>query len=117
MTTVFLDRKGRLTVEFMQQWSAMIEAYCETLKKLCRAIQNKRYGMLTSSVVLLHDNALPHTAACTLALLEHFDWELFDHPPYSPNLAPSNYNQFAYLKNFLITQYFNNNELMGGVKI
>jgi hypothetical protein len=41
-------------------------------------------------VVLLHDDARPHasTAARTGALLEHFNWELFDHTPYSPDLAP-----------------------------
>jgi hypothetical protein len=61
--------------------------YCETLKKLLRTIENKRHGMLTYGVVLLHDNACPDTAACTQALLEHFNWELFDHPPYSPFLA------------------------------
>jgi hypothetical protein len=46
--------------------------YCETLKKLRRAIQN-RCGMLISSVliVLLHDNARPHTAARTRAVLEN----------------------------------------------
>jgi hypothetical protein len=36
--------------------------------------------MLTHSVVLLHGNAHPNTVARTLALLEHFNWELFDHP-------------------------------------
>jgi histone-lysine N-methyltransferase SETMAR len=65
-----------------------------------RAIQNKRHGMLTYSVVP-HDNACPHTAARTRALLEHFNWELFDHPPYSTDLAPSNYHLFTYLKNWL----------------
>jgi transposase len=50
--------------------------------------------MLTSGVALLHDNACQHTAACTQALLEHFNWELFDHPPYSPDLAPSDYHLF-----------------------
>jgi hypothetical protein len=47
--------------------------------------------MLTSGVlvVLLRDNTGPHTAARTQALLEHFNLELFDHPPYKPNLAPS----------------------------
>jgi hypothetical protein len=63
--------------------------YCETWKELHRAIQNKRHGMLTSGVVLLHDSARPHTAAHSQALLEHFNWELFDHPPCSPHLAPS----------------------------
>jgi hypothetical protein len=44
-------------------------------KKIRRAIQKKGRGMLTSSapVVLLHDNARPHTAARTRALLDHFD--------------------------------------------
>jgi transposase len=45
-----------------------------------------------------HDNAHAHTAAHILALLEHFNWELFDHPPYSPDLAPSGYHLFICLK-------------------
>jgi hypothetical protein len=61
---------------------------------------------------LLHDNVLPHTAACTPALLEHFNWELFDHPPYGPALAMSNYHLFTYLKNWLRSQRFSNYELM-----
>jgi hypothetical protein len=55
--------------------------------------------MLTSGVVLLHNNALSHSAARTRALLEHFNWELFDHPPYNTDLAPSDYHLFTYLKN------------------
>jgi transposase len=72
--------------------------------------------MLTYGVVLLHDNVCPHTAACPLALLEHFNWELFDHLPYSPDLAPSDYHLFTYLKNWFGSQCCNNNELMEGVK-
>jgi transposase len=81
-------------------------------------IQNKMHGMLTYDVgvVLLHDNARPHTAARTRALLEHFNWELFDHPPYSPDFAPSDYHLFIYLKNWLRSQRFNNIKLMEGVK-
>jgi histone-lysine N-methyltransferase SETMAR len=45
-----------------------------------------------------------------------FSWELFDYPPYSPDLAPSDYYLFTYLKNRLGSQRFNNNELMEGVK-
>jgi histone-lysine N-methyltransferase SETMAR len=58
--------------------------------------------------VLLHDNVHLHTV-CTQALLEHFNWELSDHPPYSPDLALSNYHLFTYLKNWLGSQRFNNN--------
>jgi hypothetical protein len=57
-----------------------------------------------------------YTADCTWALLEHFNWELFDYLPYSPDLAPNNYHLFTYLKNWLWSQRFNSNELVEGVK-
>jgi hypothetical protein len=75
--------------------------------------------MLISDVVLFHDNARSpiSTAAHTRALLEHFNWELFDHHRYSHDVAPSDYRLFTYLKNWLRSQRFNNNEeLMEGVK-
>jgi hypothetical protein len=84
-------------------------------KKLHRAIQSKRRGMLTHGVVLLCDNARSHTAARTRALLEYLNWELFD-CPYSHDLATSDYHLFTYLTNWLGSQRFNNNELMEGVK-
>jgi hypothetical protein len=50
-------------------------------------------------------------------LLEHFTWELFDHPTYNPDLAPSDHHLFTYLKNWLGLQRFSNNEeLTEGVK-
>jgi transposase len=105
MATVFWERRGVLMVEIMQQGTTTSEVYCKTLKKLCRAIQNKRRGMLTYGVALHHDNARLHTAAHTQALPE-----LFDHMPYSPDFAPIDYNLFTYLKNWLQSQCFNNNE-------
>jgi transposase len=75
--------------------------------------------MLISGVVLLHDNARPHarTAARTRPLLEHFNWELFHHPPYSPDLAPSDHHLFSYLNNWSRSQHFNSNEdLIEGTK-
>jgi histone-lysine N-methyltransferase SETMAR len=121
MASIFWDMKGMLMVKFMKQGTTITsEVYCETLKKVRRAIQNKRCGMLTSGVlvVLLHDCACPHTATRTGALLEPFNWQLFDHPPCSPFLTPSNYHLFTYLKNWLGSQCFNNNEeLMEDVKM
>jgi hypothetical protein len=40
---------------------------------------------------------------------------LFDHPSYSPDLTPSDYHLFVYLKYWLRSRRFNNNELMEGV--
>ena len=72
--------------------------------------------MLTKGVVLLHDNARSHTAGRTNAFIKLFNWEIFDHPPYSPDLAPSDYHLFAKMKVWLATQRFRTNEeLMDGV--
>jgi hypothetical protein len=102
METIFWDRKGVLMVEFMQQGTTITsEVYCmRKTEKLHRTIKNKRLGMLTSCVMLLRDNARPHTTACTRALPERFSWELFDHPSYIRDLVPNDYHLFAYLKNW-----------------
>jgi hypothetical protein len=72
-------------MEFMQQGTTITsEAYFKTLNKLHRAIQNKRCGMLTSSVV--H----PHTAVSTWAMLEHFiSAESYLTTPYNTDLTPA----------------------------
>jgi hypothetical protein len=89
----------------------------QNTKRLRRTIQYQRRGMLTYGVVFLHDNMHSHTAARTRAQEEHFNRALFDHPPYSPDLAPSDYHLFTCLKNRLGSQRFNNNEeLMERVK-
>ena len=111
MCTVFWDRQGVLLVEFMVRGTTINSAaYCETLKKLRREIQNKRRGMLSRGVLLLHDNALPHTAALTQNLITSFGWEQIDHPPYSPDLAPSDFHLFLHLKKFLAGQRFENDD-------
>ena len=73
--------------------------------------------MLSKGVVLLQHNMRPHTVARTNALIKLFNWEIFDHPPYSPDLAPSDYHLFSKMKVWLATQRFHTNEeLMDGVK-
>ena len=68
-------------------------------------LKNKRRWMLSAGVVLLHDNARPHTARWPTHLLQEFSWEVFNHhPPYSPDLAPSNFQLFLRLKKFLSGQ-------------
>lgn len=103
MCTVFWDRKGVLLVDFLPRGDKINSTtYCETLRKLRRAIQNKRRGMLTKGVILLHDNARPHVANRTQDLIRVFGWEQLDHPPYSPDLAPSDYHvMFLHLKKHL----------------
>jgi histone-lysine N-methyltransferase SETMAR len=66
-------------------------------------------GMLTKGV-LLRDSARPHTASSTNALFKLFSWEIFDHPSYSTDLAPSDYHLFTKMKVWLSTQRFHTKE-------
>jgi hypothetical protein len=101
MCTVFWDRKRVLLTEFLPQGSTINAGlYCDTLKKLRRATQNKRRGMLSHGVVKLHDDTHPHTTTAMQDLMT-FGWEQFDHPPSSPYLAPSDFHVFLHLKTFL----------------
>ncbi|UYV62960.1 hypothetical protein LAZ67_2002627 [Cordylochernes scorpioides] len=113
IATVFWDRKGLLLCDFMRRGTTInFDRYCETLKQLRRAIQNKRRGMLTKGVRSHHDNARPHTAHQTTALVEEFGWELVSHPPYSPDVAPSDFHFLPELKkNLGGTQFQDDDEL------
>jgi hypothetical protein len=81
MTTVFRDRKEEKKRK-KKQGTTMYTGHLE------------QKAQLTSGVVFLHDNAHPHTAVCTKPLQEHFNWMLFDHLPYSRNLAPIDYHMY-----------------------
>ncbi|KAL4089589.1 hypothetical protein QTP88_024602 [Uroleucon formosanum] len=49
MASVFWDHKGIILIEYLPRGETINAArYCEILKKLRRAIQNKRRGLLTS---------------------------------------------------------------------
>ncbi|GBN10872.1 hypothetical protein AVEN_155743-1 [Araneus ventricosus] len=48
----------------------------------------------------------PSSGAAHTETTVSFRWEEFDHPAYSPDLAPSDYHPFQYLKRFLAGQHF-----------
>ena len=65
---------------------------------------------MSRGVCLLHDNARPHSAHVTTALLEKFKWDILDHPPYSPDLAPSDFHLFLHLKKHLAGKKFDDHD-------
>jgi histone-lysine N-methyltransferase SETMAR len=65
------------------------------------AIRSKRRGLLLKTVLLHDDNARPHAAAATIETIQKLNFELLPHPPYSPDLAPSDYHLFGSLKKAL----------------
>jgi len=58
----------------------------------------KRRGKVTKGVLFLHDNAPAHQTLATQKQLAFMDFQCLVYPPYSPDLAPSDYHLFPGLK-------------------
>uniref|UniRef100_A0A8R1I3E8 Histone-lysine N-methyltransferase SETMAR n=1 Tax=Caenorhabditis japonica TaxID=281687 RepID=A0A8R1I3E8_CAEJA len=78
--------------------------YFNQLASLALVLREKRPRL--SAVHLLHDNARPHVAKATQAKLQELSWDTVSHPPYSPDIAPSDYHLFRPLKLFLKEKRF-----------
>lgn len=111
MATVFWDSKGILLIEYKNKGVSITAAsYAITLRNLKEAIKEKRRGKLTAGVLLLHDNAPVHTARVAKAAARACGFEEINHPPYSPDLAPSDYYLFPNLKKDLRGKRFFDDE-------
>jgi len=78
------------------------------LDKLRQAIQTLR--PTKTEVHLLHDNARPHIAKLVKEKLETFGWNIIPHPPYSPDIASTDFHLFRSLRHFLNGKEFENDE-------
>ena len=67
--------------------------------KLDKEFKEKQPELATRKGVIFHqDNARPHTSLVTRKKLLELDWEVKPHPPYGPDLAPSDYHLFRSLQ-------------------
>lgn len=99
MALVFWDKLGVLLVKFFRKGETMTGAkYAKILEELRRAIQKKRKNLWDEGIFLLHDNASSHTSNISKTAITELGFVKLDHPPYSPDLAPSDYFLFPNLK-------------------
>jgi len=61
-------------------------------------LKEKRRGKVTKGVLFLHSSAQAHRELATQKKLAYLGFQVLDHPPYSPDLAPSDYHLFPGLK-------------------
>jgi histone-lysine N-methyltransferase SETMAR len=108
MATVFWDGSGVILIDYLQKGASINSAYYANLLEhdLREALRKKRPGKLKSVPLLLHDNASSHTAKHTQDILQRMKWEILMHPPYSPDLAPSDFHLFPHLKKHLRGHHF-----------
>lgn len=111
MMTVFWDRSGVLLVDYLPHRQTITgEYYADLMTKLREAIKQKRRGKLTAGPLLLHDNAPVHKSRKAQAAIRRCNFEELNHPPYSPDIAPSDFYLFANLKRHLRGKHFDSDE-------
>jgi histone-lysine N-methyltransferase SETMAR len=95
----FWDQDGILLIDYRPKDQTInAEYYTSLLVKLKDILKEKRRGKITKVVLFLHDNGPSHRALATQKKLAYLDFQYLDHPPYSPDLAPSDYHLFSGLK-------------------
>lgn len=111
MLCVWWSMRGIVHWELLEPGTSVnAKKYRQQLKSVETALKALRaLGRENRKTVFLHDNAPPHRAKKTCRLIkEKLRWELLEQPPYSPDLAPSDYHLFRSLKNFLRGKKFEN---------
>ncbi|UYV70208.1 UBE2G1 [Cordylochernes scorpioides] len=69
-------------------------------------------GEMHNKLILQHDNAPAHNATVVKNTIKDLGWDLLPHPPYSPDLAPSDYHLFTSLGHALKNQEFLNSDIL-----
>jgi histone-lysine N-methyltransferase SETMAR len=81
--------------------------YLEVLKRLHKKVRWKRPELLANnSWILRNENAPAHTALSVREFLASKHITVLEHPPYSPDLAPSDFFLFSEIKEILKGRHF-----------
>ncbi len=104
MLTLFWDYNGVVLADFAEKAVKINSSYYGELLKQAR---NKRRKPRGKPYWFLHDNAPIHTSRETQGTLQDLGITPLNHPPYSPDLAPSDYYMFRHMKKHLSGQTFN----------
>ncbi|GBP16996.1 Mariner Mos1 transposase [Eumeta japonica] len=113
MLSIWWDQLGVVYYELLKSTERITgDRYRTQLMRLSRALKDKRsqYNERHDKVILQHDNARPHLGKVVKTYLETLKCEVLPHPPYSPDIAPSDYHLFRSIAHGLADQHFRSYE-------
>ena len=102
------DVQGVITLYFellSPDTSITTAYYCDRLQLLADKLRTVRPWH--RRVRFSHDDARPHVVKIARQKLLYLGWEVLPHPPYSPDLAPTDYYLFRSLDHHLHQKKFN----------
>jgi histone-lysine N-methyltransferase SETMAR len=86
-------------MNFVPRGRTVNSAYIiEALARFLKVLKEKRPTMTAGTWWFHWDNALVHTASMVTNWMAARQFQIIDHPPYSPDLAPANFFLFPSVK-------------------
>jgi len=111
MITVFWGIDGVILVDVMARGETInSDAYIRTLQKLKQRYRRVRPNRNPGDMLIQHDHARLHTSLRTQEAIAKFGSTVLPHPPYNPDLAPSDFHLFVPLKDTLRGTRFEDDE-------
>ena len=87
------------------------EKYAQQINEMHQKLQRPQPALINrKDPILLHDNAQPYITQPMPQNSNKWGYKVLHHPPYSPDLSPTNYHFFKYLKNFMQGKCFLNQQ-------
>jgi len=86
------------------------EYYSNLLIRLDEKIREETIGLQKKKNIFHQDNEPAHKTVLAIRKLRDLKYEFLENPPYSPDLAPSDFYLFPKLKIFLTGQCFSSNQ-------
>ena len=103
----FWHQYGMILIDYLPKGQTInAEYYTSLLVQLKVILKKQCRGKVTKEFLFLHDNAPAHRALATQNKLAYLGFQFLDHPPNSPDLAPSDYHLFHGLKKQLKCRHF-----------
>lgn len=109
---IWWDSRGIICQEFLKSGETInSDVYCDMLRRVHAIMKENRSSLINRKQVIFHqDNARPHKSMKTLKVIQELNWTLMEHPPYSPDIAPSDFYLFRVLQNHLMGKNFKSSE-------
>jgi len=103
----FWDQDTILLIDYLPKDQTInAEYYSSLLVQWNDILKEKRRGKVTKGILFLYDNAPAHRTLATQKKMTYLGFHFLDHPPYSPDLAPTDYHVFRELEKLLKVRHF-----------
>ena len=97
MLCIWWNQLGVVYYQLLQPYESITGArYRTQLMRLSHVLKEKRpqYVERHNKVILQHGNARPQVAQPVKTYWETLKWEILPHPPYRPDIVPSDHHLF-----------------------